>query len=107
MPCKGRQGVQCTLVNPRCFLLVCIKTFRHDWINLWLVIFIDKKTYSVSFHSEGFQRLFYVMDLCVCMHIVASKLLLHMCAECEQNECHTWYKCVFYLRSSMSEMHMP
>ena len=43
MPCKGRQGVQCTLVNPRCFLLVCIKTFRHDWINLWLVIFIEKE----------------------------------------------------------------
>lgn len=42
MLCKGRQGVQCTLVNPCCFLLVCIKTFRHDWINLWLVIFIEK-----------------------------------------------------------------
>lgn len=57
MLCKGRQGVQCTLVNPRRFLLVCIKTFRHDWINLWLVIFIAKlilfhfiqKVFSVCF----------------------------------------------------------
>lgn len=79
MLCKGRQGVQCTLVNPCCFLLACIKTFRHDWISLWLVIFIERLI-LFSFHSESFRHLFYVMDLCIC-----TLLPPNCCSICVQN----------------------
>lgn len=87
MLCKGRRGVQCALVNPCCFLLICIKN-NFDMVRsvcglLYLLkdlfCFISFRKFSAFVSCDGLVR----------VHIVATKLLPHMCAECEQNECHT------------------
>lgn len=86
MLCKGRQGVQCALVNPCYFLLVCIKRFGMIGSFCGLLYLLKNLFCFVSFREFS---AFVSCDGLVRMHIVASKLLLRMCAECEQNECHT------------------